>query len=116
MFLSNFSIRQPVTTVAIIVVLMCLGGLAIKNLRVNSIPDVQEPVLVVVVPYPGASPLAVESDISKKIEEAEAKVDAERKKALAEVPSIAEALARDIADKFAPANASAPRQRVAGEA
>ena len=59
---------------------------------------------------------AAEQRLTKKIEEAEAKVDAERKKALAEVPSIAEALARDIADKFAPANASAPRQRVAGEA
>ena len=46
MFLSNFSIRQPITTVAIVVVLMCLGLLAIKNLRVNSLPDVQEPVLV----------------------------------------------------------------------
>jgi len=68
MFLSNFSIRQPVTTVAIVVVLMCLGMLAIKNLRVNSIPDVQEPVLVVVVPYPGASPESVEREIINRIE------------------------------------------------
>jgi hydrophobic/amphiphilic exporter-1 (mainly G- bacteria), HAE1 family len=67
-FLSNFSIRQPVTTVAIIVVLMCLGLLAIKNLRVNSIPDVQEPVLVVMVPYPGASPESVEREIVNRIE------------------------------------------------
>jgi hypothetical protein len=44
-------------------------------------------------------------------------VDAERKTAVAEVPGIAEALAREIADKIAPAGAaSAPRQRVAGEA
>jgi HAE1 family hydrophobic/amphiphilic exporter-1 len=60
MFLSNFSIRQPVTTVAIIIVLMCAGFIAIQNLRVNSIPDVQQPVLVVQVPYPGASPETVE--------------------------------------------------------
>ena len=68
MFLSNFSIRQPITTVAIIVVLMCLGLLAIKNLRVNSLPDVQEPVLVVTVPYPGASPESVEREIIDRIE------------------------------------------------
>ncbi|HYP79887.1 MAG TPA: efflux RND transporter permease subunit, partial [Steroidobacteraceae bacterium] len=68
MFLSNFSIRQPITTVAIIVVLMCLGLLAIKNLRVNSLPDVQEPVLVVNVPYPGASPESVEREIIDRIE------------------------------------------------
>ena len=53
MFLSNFSIRQPVTTVAMVIVLMCLGLLAFKNLRVNQNPDVQQPVIVVTVPYPG---------------------------------------------------------------
>jgi HAE1 family hydrophobic/amphiphilic exporter-1 len=68
MFLSNFSIRQPVTTVAIIIVLMCLGVLAIRNLKVNSLPDVQEPVLVVSVPYPGASPESVEREIINRIE------------------------------------------------
>jgi HAE1 family hydrophobic/amphiphilic exporter-1 len=68
MFLSNFSIRQPVTTVAIVIVLMCLGLLAFKNLRVNEIPDVQEPVIVVNVPYPGASPETVEREIINRIE------------------------------------------------
>ena len=68
MFLSNFSIKQPVTTVAIIIVLMCLGLLALKNLRVNQIPDVEEPVMVVNFPYPGASPESVERDIINRIE------------------------------------------------
>jgi HAE1 family hydrophobic/amphiphilic exporter-1 len=70
MFLSNFSIRQPVTTVAIVIVLMCLGLLALKNLRVNQIPDVQQPVIVVTVPYPGASPETVEREIINRIEKA----------------------------------------------
>ena len=68
MFLSNFSIKQPITTVAIVIVLMCLGLLAIKNLRVNQIPDVQQPVLVVQVPYPGASPETVEREVINRIE------------------------------------------------
>src|ERR1044072_5497007 len=68
MFLSNFSIKQPVTTVAIVIVLMCLGLLAVKNLRVNQIPDVQQPVMVVNVPYPGASPETVEREIINRIE------------------------------------------------
>jgi hydrophobic/amphiphilic exporter-1 (mainly G- bacteria), HAE1 family len=68
MFLSNFSIRQPITTVAIIVVLMCLGLLAITNLRVNPLPDVQQPVLVVNIPYPGASPESVEREIVNRVE------------------------------------------------
>ena len=68
MFLSNFSIKQPVTTVAIVIVLMCLGLLALKNLRVNQIPDVEQPVMVVNVPYPGASPETVEREIINRVE------------------------------------------------
>jgi HAE1 family hydrophobic/amphiphilic exporter-1 len=68
MFLSNFSIRQPVTTIAIIIVLMCLGLLALKNLRVNQIPDVENPVISVNFPYPGASPETVEREIINRVE------------------------------------------------
>ena len=68
MFLSNFSIKQPVTTLAMVIVLMFMGLLAFKNLRVNQIPDVQQPVIVVTVPYPGASPETVEREIINRIE------------------------------------------------
>ncbi|HKE96070.1 MAG TPA: efflux RND transporter permease subunit, partial [Povalibacter sp.] len=70
MFLSDFSIRQPVTTIAMIIVLMCLGLLALKNLRVNQIPDVEQPVMVVNFPYPGASPETVEREIVNRVEKA----------------------------------------------
>src|SRR6188768_1075929 len=68
MFLSNFSIKQPVTTVAIVIVLMCLGLLALKNLRVNQIPDVENPVMSISFPYPGASPETVEREIINRVE------------------------------------------------
>jgi len=68
MFLSNFSIKQPVTTVAIVIVLMCLGLLALKNLRVNQIPDVENPVMAINFPYPGASPETVEREIINRVE------------------------------------------------
>src|SRR4051794_18026097 len=68
MFLSNFSIKQPVTTVAIVIVLMCMGMLAIKNLRVNERPDVELPLIVVNVPYPGASPETVEREVINRVE------------------------------------------------
>ncbi|MEJ0038220.1 MAG: efflux RND transporter permease subunit [Gammaproteobacteria bacterium] len=70
MFLSNFSIRQPVTTVAIVIVLMCVGLIAFKNLRVNQRPDVELPVIVVSIPYPGASPETVEREIINRVEKA----------------------------------------------
>src|SRR5882757_510278 len=70
MFLSNFSIKQPVTTVVVVIMLMCLGLLALKSLRVNQFPDVEQPVIVVNVPYPGASPETVEREIINRVEKA----------------------------------------------
>lgn len=68
MLLSDFSIRRPVAMVVIIIALMCVGLLALKNLRVNQIPDVEMPVLVISLPYPGASPETVEREIINRIE------------------------------------------------
>ena len=68
MFLSDFSIRRPVAMVVIIIALMCMGLLALKKLRVNQIPDVDMPVLVVNIPYPGASPDTVEREIINRVE------------------------------------------------
>ena len=67
MFLSDFSIRRPVATVVLIFALMAFGVLALTKLRVNQIPDVQQPVLVVTIPYPGASPDTVEREIINRI-------------------------------------------------
>ncbi|MDC6165893.1 efflux RND transporter permease subunit [Paucibacter sp. XJ19-41] len=68
MFLSNFSVKKPVATIVIIISLMCLGLLALNKLRVNQIPDVEEPVLVVSINYPGASPETAEREIVNRIE------------------------------------------------
>ncbi len=70
MLLSEFSVRKPVAMVVIIIGLMALGLLALSKLRVNQIPDVEEPVLVVNVPYPGASPETVEREVVNRIEKA----------------------------------------------
>ena len=70
MLLSDFSIKRPVSTVVVIIGLMCLGLLALKNLRVNQIPDVEQPVIVVNIPYPGASPETVEREIVNRVEKA----------------------------------------------
>jgi HAE1 family hydrophobic/amphiphilic exporter-1 len=70
MFLSEFSIKRPVAMIVIIVALMALGLLALSKLRVNQIPDVEQPVLVVNIPYPGASPETVEREVVNRIEKA----------------------------------------------
>jgi len=68
MFLSDFSIKRPIAMVVIIIALMGAGLLALTKLRVNQIPDVEQPVLVVTIPYPGASPETVERELIDRIE------------------------------------------------
>jgi HAE1 family hydrophobic/amphiphilic exporter-1 len=70
MFLSDFSIKRPVATIVIIIALMALGLLALDKLRVNQIPDVEQPVLVASISYPGASPDTVEREVVNRIEKA----------------------------------------------
>jgi HAE1 family hydrophobic/amphiphilic exporter-1 len=70
MFLSAFSIKKPVAMIVIIIGLMALGLLALSKLRVNQIPDVEEPKLTVNIPYPGASPDTVEREVVNRIEKA----------------------------------------------
>jgi len=68
MFLSDFSIKRPIATLVLLIALMCLGLLALGKLRVNQIPDVEQPVLVVNISYPGASPETVEREVVNRIE------------------------------------------------
>ncbi len=70
MFLSNFSINKPVATVVLVIGLMLVGLLALSKLRVNQFPDVEPPVLVINIPYPGASPETVEREVVNRIEKA----------------------------------------------
>lgn len=70
MLLSDFSIKRPIAMVVIIIALMALGLLALAKLRVNQIPDVEQPVLVVGISYPGASPETVERELLDRIEKA----------------------------------------------
>jgi hydrophobe/amphiphile efflux-1 (HAE1) family protein len=68
MFLSNFAVKKPIATIVLILGMMCMGLLALSKLRVNQNPDVEQPVLVVSIPYPGASPETSEREIIDRLE------------------------------------------------
>ena len=70
MFLSNFSVKKPIVTVVILLMLMAAGLMALKKLKVNQIPDVDMPLLVVDIVYPGASPDTVEREVLNRVEKA----------------------------------------------
>ena len=69
MFLSDLSIKQPVLATMLAVSLVTLGVYSYRGLSVDLFPDVEIPVLTIQTLYPGASPAAVEREVTKRIEE-----------------------------------------------
>ena len=69
MFLTRISVNQPVFATMIMVAIMVFGFYSYQRLPIEQLPDVDFPVVAVVVSYPGAAPEAVEQDVIEPIEE-----------------------------------------------
>src|SRR5580765_1771370 len=69
-WLSNICVRRPVLAGVLIVVLVVIGIVGYRSLGVDKFPKVDFPLITIVTPYPGASPGAVETDVSQRVEEA----------------------------------------------
>ena len=70
MWFTRISIGNPVLATMMMVAFVVLGLFSYDRLRVDQFPDVTFPVVVVQTAYPGASPETVESDVSRRVEEA----------------------------------------------
>jgi multidrug efflux pump subunit AcrB len=70
MWITRVSIANPVFAAMVMVALCVLGLFSYARLGVEQMPDVAPPVAFVDVLYPGASPEAVEREITKAVEEA----------------------------------------------
>ena len=70
MFLSNLSIKRPVFATMMMLALVVLGLFSLRRLKLDDMPDVELPFVMIQVRYAGASTEAVERDVTKKIEEA----------------------------------------------
>ncbi len=69
-WLSNIAVRRPVLATVLILVLVVVGAVGYRSLGVDKFPKVDFPLVTIVTPYPGASPAAVETDVTQKVEEA----------------------------------------------
>ena len=68
MWITRVSIRNPVFATMMMVALCVLGLFSYSQLRVERLPDIAPPIVFVQVPYPGASPDAVETEITRPLE------------------------------------------------
>ncbi len=70
MWFTQVSLRNPVFATMVMVAFVVLGIFSFQRLQVDQFPNIDFPVVVVTTAYPGASPEIVESEVTKKVEEA----------------------------------------------
>src|ERR671921_606977 len=70
MWFTRISLRNPVFATMVMLAIVVLGLFSYQRLKVDQFPNIDFPVVVVTAKYPGASPEIVESEVSKKVEEA----------------------------------------------
>ena len=70
MWFTQISLKNPVFATMMMVAFVVLGLFSYNRLQINQFPKIDLPVVVITTEYPGATPEVVESEVSKKIEEA----------------------------------------------
>lgn len=73
--IAKFSVRKAYTVIVGIILVIILGMVAYTKMTVDLLPDMELPYAVVITTYPGASPEAVETSVTKPIEQAVATID-----------------------------------------
>jgi len=65
---SKIAIRNPASVFILIAMIVTIGVMAYRDIPREAAPDIQVPLLIVTVPFPGASPEDVENLITHKVE------------------------------------------------
>ncbi len=68
MWITRVSINNPVFATMVMVGITVLGLFAYNRLRIEQMPDVSLPYVLVLTSYPGANPEVVETDVTKPLE------------------------------------------------
>jgi hydrophobic/amphiphilic exporter-1 (mainly G- bacteria), HAE1 family len=68
--LAELCVRRPILSTVITLVMVVLGIFSLSRLNVSRYPDVKLPIITTITQFPGAAPEEIESDITRKIENA----------------------------------------------
>ncbi len=68
--ISAWSIRNPVVPIVLFIGLTLAGIVAFMGMKVQSDPDIEFPVVIIMVSQPGAAPTEIETQVTQKIESA----------------------------------------------
>ena len=68
--MEKFSVRRPFTVLVAVLIVIILGFVSVSNMTTDLLPSMSLPYMIVVTPYPGASPERVETAVSEPMERA----------------------------------------------
>lgn len=68
MSLPDISVRRPITTLMLFIAILIIGFVSFQRLPIDLFPEIEPPVISVLVQYPGASAQDVELNVTKKVE------------------------------------------------
>ena len=68
MNVSSWSIRNPIPSILLFVLLTVLGLMAFRGMKIQQFPDVDLPTVTVTASLPGAAPAQMETEVARKIE------------------------------------------------
>ena len=72
---AKFSVKKPMSVPVAVVLVLILGYVAFTSMTTDLLPDINLPYVIVMTTYPGASPEAVEEELTRPIEQQMATLD-----------------------------------------
>ena len=74
MNVSTWSIRNPIPSLLLFILLTGLGLMSFGTMKIQNFPDIDLPTVIVTVTLPGAAPAQLETEVVRKIENSIASV------------------------------------------
>jgi hydrophobe/amphiphile efflux-1 (HAE1) family protein len=68
--ISAWSIRQPIPSLVLFLVLIVLGVMSFNNLAITKFPNIDIPIVTVDIKQSGAAPIELETQVTKRVEDA----------------------------------------------
>jgi len=68
MNVSAWSIRKPIPSILLFVMLTLVGLVAFQRMKIQQFPDIDLPMVIVTASLPGAAPAQMETEVARKIE------------------------------------------------
>ena len=68
--ISAWSIRNPVVPIVLFIGLMLAGIMSFRSMEIQNDPDIEFPMVIVMIAQPGAAPTEIETQITQKVEAA----------------------------------------------